>query len=701
MNNEQILQAPLMYLRSVGERRAKVLEKELSLRTFGDLIEYFPYRYVDRTKVYTAQDLHTEMPYVQVKGEVIHIEEGGNGPRKWLKALLQDRTGVVELIWFNSLSYFKNNLRLGVEYVAFGKPKEYNGSYSISHPEIELANTPKSSVGSLYPIYTITERMRKQQMGSRFLNDLVKQVFERIPLLSERLPDYITKQYNMLSRDEALRAMHHPQNHRELQRATLRLKLEELFYLRLKMRAIHAVRQQTNFGLSFPHVGELFLKLYHNGLPFDLTTAQKRVLREIHSDMKSGRQMNRLIQGDVGSGKTVVALLSMLLAVDNGMQACMMAPTEILAQQHYHSITSLTENVIPLRVELLTGTTKTAERRRILSALEKGEVDILVGTHILIQEYVRFKILGLAVIDEQHRFGVCQRSMLWEKNSNINPHILIMSATPIPRTLAMTLYGDLDVSVLDELPPGRTPIITSHVTERQRSEVMFFIQEQLSLGRQAYVVYPAIEENEQSDLNSVEEGYRQILQAFPAHKIGVVHGRLKAEEKEETMKAFALGEIHILVATTVIEVGVNVPNASVMLIDSADRFGLSQLHQLRGRVGRGSSQSYCLLMTRNKLGNHSLQRINVMCASSDGFFIAEEDLRLRGYGDMDGTAQSGISSTLKIANIATDSPIVRFATNLVNTVVSEDATLVMPKNSIIRDQLITLLDGEKDWGQIS
>lgn len=696
-----ILNAPLLYLKGVGERRAKLLEKELGLRTYGDLIEYFPYRYIDRTRVYQIRELHDQMPYVQLQGVLRGVQEEGRGHKRRLKAFLQDATGVVELVWFRSVDYFSGRLHTGQAYTVFGKPTLYNGVFSISHPEMELKGAPNSSVGLLYPMYHTTERMKKARIASKEISTLVRTVLSEVySAIPEVLPDYIITRYQMLPRAEAIRAMHFPKDSRELERAKLRLKAEELFYLRMKMIALKKGRQHQTGGYLFSKVGDHFNQLYNEGLPFELTGAQKRVLREIHSDVQSGHQMNRLLQGDVGSGKTAVAVLTMLLAVDNGMQACIMAPTEILAQQHYQSISKLLSGQ-EVTVALLTGSMKKSEKDDITTRLYAGQIDILVGTHILIQDYVRFQNLGLAVIDEQHRFGVYQRSVLWDKSRHYSPHILIMSATPIPRTLALTMYGDLDVSVLDELPPGRTPIQTSHALEQARAEVHFFIRKQLMEGRQAYVVYPLIEESEHLDYRSVEEGFESIKKAFPAHRVGMVHGRLSAEEKEQVMQAFSSGEIHILVATTVIEVGVDVPNATVMLIESAERFGLSQLHQLRGRVGRGTSQSYCILMTADDLSETSLRRIQIMCASSDGFYIAEEDLKLRGYGDMEGTAQSGEGSLLKVANLSEDSRIVVFITKLCDFIWEKDPTLSLPENQLIRQQLTLLLADEKDWLQIS
>ncbi len=696
-----ILDAPLVYLKGVGERRAKLLEQDLGLRTYRDLLEYYPYRYIDRTRIYLVRELHQQMPYVQLQGVIRCVQEEGRGHKRRLHAYLQDSSGVVELVWFRSVDYFRGTVRVGQEYTVFGKPTYFNGGYSISHPELDLKGAPGSPVGMLYPMYHTSERMKKARIASKEISALVREVLrEALGAIPETLPDYIISHYDMLSRSDAIRAMHFPNSTRELERAQLRLKTEELFYLRMKMIALKMSRQQRTGGYLFAKVGPHFHQLYDEGLPFELTGAQKRTLREIHADLQSGHQMNRLLQGDVGSGKTAVALLAMLLAVDNGMQACMMAPTEILAQQHYRSITRLLDGQ-SVSLALLTGSMRKAEKEEVTRRLSAGEIDILVGTHILIQDYVRFSQLGMAVIDEQHRFGVYQRSVLWDKSRHYSPHILIMSATPIPRTLALTMYGDLDVSVLDELPPGRTPIETRHAFERTRLEVYTFIRDQLRQGRQAYVVYPLIEESENLDYRSVEEGYEKLRTSFAAHRVGMVHGRLPAEEKERVMRAFSAGELDILVATTVIEVGVDVPNASVMLIESAERFGLSQLHQLRGRVGRGTAQSYCILMTADGISENSMKRIQIMCDSSDGFYIAEEDLKLRGHGDMEGTAQSGDSTILRVANLSEDGRIVTFVSRLTDHIIREDPTLALPHNALIRQRLSEIMADEKDWLQIS
>lgn len=697
-----ILKRDILYLKGVGEHRASILAKEMEVKTWGDLLYRFPYRHVDRTKVYTISELLDDMPYVQLVGEIVGFVEEGTRGRKRLKAYFKDATGVIDLVWFKSTSYMLRTLKLHTQYVIFGKPSRYGTTFSIAHPEIELANSPMSSVGRLYPMYYSSERMRRAGLTSRAVGDLQKIILSEVRgKLEDTLPEYIVGNYQMLSLGESLEMIHFPTDARMLQRAQARLKMEELFFLSLRQSYIHKQRKEVSTGFVFESEGKAYWGFRNNGLKFKLTGAQERVVGEICADMSSGRQMNRLVQGDVGSGKTVVALLSMLVAIDSGYQVCMMAPTEILAQQHYESLSRMLSDVEGLKVALLTGSTRAKERRAILTELERGEIDILVGTHILIQDYVVFHNLGLAVIDEQHRFGVGQRSVLWEKSRDITPHVLIMSATPIPRTLAMTVYGDLDISVIDELPPGRTPIVTSHAYNHQLSEVYGFIKQQLDEGRQCYVVYPLIEESEKSDMMSLEEGYHEFSDAFLAHKVGMVHGKLKPEVKEEEMRKFASGETSILVATTVIEVGVDVPNATVMVITSADRFGLSQLHQLRGRVGRGGHQSYCILMSDDAIGQTSLRRINILCQSTDGFYLAEQDLKMRGAGDLEGTQQSGVGSSLKIASLSEDGRYVQFCNNLVEHIFTEDPELELPKNAKLKERLTGMLENEKDWALIS
>lgn len=698
-----ILKRDITYLKGVGERKAGILKKDIEVETWGDLLYRFPYRHVDRTKIYRSDELIDGMPYVQLQGVIIGFVEEGKGAKRRLKAYFQDVAGVIELVWFNSISYMLRTLKVNTSYTVFGKPTKFGSTFSIAHPEVEPANGPMSSVGLLYPMYYTTERMKRSGLGSRAISDLQKNILmEVMDTLEETIPNYIVEGYQMLSLGEALAMIHFPTSPRMLQRAQARLKMEELFYLTLRMQYVHRQRKEESTGIVLSSkVGGQLETFRREGLRFKLTKAQERVVGEILADMASGHQMNRLVQGDVGSGKTVVSLLAMLQAIDNGLQVCMMAPTEILAQQHYFSISKMLAGQGSVRVALLTGSMKAKERRPILEALESGEIDILVGTHILIQDYVVFKDLGLAVIDEQHRFGVYQRSVLWEKSRHLSPHILVMSATPIPRTLAMTMYGDLDVSIIDELPPGRSPIITKHAYQHQMVEVNQFILEQLMAGRQCYIVFPLIEESEKMDLMSLEEGYEQYKAAFPAHKVGMVHGKLRPDVKELEMQRFASGETHILVATTVIEVGVDVPNATVMVITSAERFGLSQLHQLRGRVGRGQHQSYCVLVSGDSIGETSLQRINIMCSSTDGFYLAEQDLKMRGHGDIEGTMQSGEGLSLRIADLSEDGRYVQFCNNLVEHILKEDPELQMEKNQLLRVRLDKMLENDKDWGLIS
>lgn len=699
---DDILKRDITYLSGVGERRARQLQREIGVYTWGDLLYYFPYKYVDRTRIYTVSELRSDMPYVQLQGEIIGFVEEGKGYKKRLRAYFKDATGVLDLVWFNGTNYVLKQLKLHTKYTVFGKPTVYGNSFSVVHPDVELADSSHSSVGRLYPMYSTSEKMKRSALTTKVISNLQRSILTVVKgHLQETLPDYIVERYKMLSREDALEMIHFPTDSRTLERARARLKMEEIFYLTLRKKYLHNQRKQESKGFIFHSDGLNTQKFRSEGLQFQLTNAQERVISEIASDMSSSHQMNRLVQGDVGSGKTVVSLISMLMAIDSGYQACMMAPTEILAQQHYYSLSKMLQCLPGIHVALLTGSMTDKERQPVLDALRSGEIHILVGTHILIQEYVQFHNLGLAVIDEQHRFGVFQRSVLWEKNAQLHPHILIMSATPIPRTLAMTIYGDLDVSVIDELPPGRSPIITSLAYKHQMTEVLTFIHKELQKGHQCYVVFPLIEESEKSDLVSLEEGFEEFSAAFPAHKVGMVHGKLKPDIKETEMQKFASGETSILVATTVIEVGVDVPNATVMLITSAERFGLSQLHQLRGRVGRGSSQSYCILQTQESISEYSLKRLQIMCQSSDGFYLAEEDLKMRGYGDLEGTQQSGEGITLKIADLSQDGRYVQFCNNLVQHILDSDPELSRPENQLLHQRLEVLLANSKDWGLIS
>ncbi|KGN91694.1 ATP-dependent DNA helicase RecG [Porphyromonas canoris] len=700
---ENLLQTSIMYLPGMGDVRASTLRSELGIATFGDLLEYYPYRHIDRTHIYSTGEIREEMPYVQLKGSIIdpHIE--GEGRKKRLVARFLDSSGEVELIWFNSIKFIQKQIKPNVEYIIFGKPSRFGLGWSIVHPELDDAISQRFKAGTLFPVYSVTEKMKKVGISIKVLRDAISRLIDivRTNHLPDTLPDYITKGYNMLSRWEALEAVHFPTDEDRLRRAIMRLKAEEIFWIRLRMRYIAEKRHTEEAGLPIHGVGHFFNQFFNEKLPFPLTRAQERVIREIYNDMRSGSQMNRLLQGDVGSGKTMVALLSMLIAADNGYQSCLMAPTEILAIQHAATIRSLLGD-LSINVALLTGSTRKKEREKIHQGLRDGSVHIIIGTHALIEENVQMNRLGLAVIDEQHRFGVEHRSKLWDKNRIIPPHVLIMSATPIPRTLAMTLYGDLDVSVIDELPPGRTPIETTHRYPAHKSEVYRFMEQEIDNGRQAYVVFPLIEESEKTDMKNLQTGYEELKSRFPNIPIGFVHGKMKSKDKEEAMKRFVSAQDKILVSTTVIEVGVNVPNATIMLIEDANRFGLSQLHQLRGRVGRGAAKSYCILMTDYKLSDNGKRRMEIMTESTDGFFIAEQDLKLRGQGDLEGTQQSGVGGVLKMANLAKDGRIVQFVSNLIDEILSKDPTLTAdPLNAPLHKTLSEYMEKNRDWGQIS
>lgn len=692
-----------MYLPGMGDVRASTLRSELGIATFGDLLEHYPYRHIDRTHIYSTGEIREEMPYVQLKGIIIDPHVEGEGRKKRLVARFSDSSGEVELIWFNSIKFIQKQIKPNVEYIIFGKPSRFGLGWSIVHPELDDAASQRFKAGTLFPVYSVTEKMKKVGISIKVLRDAISRLIDivRTNHLPDTLPDYITKGYNMLSRWEALEAVHFPTDEDRLRRAIMRLKAEEIFWIRLRMRYIAEKRHTEEAGLPVHGVGHFFNKFFNEKLPFPLTKAQERVVREIYDDMRSGSQMNRLLQGDVGSGKTMVALLSMLVATDNGYQSCLMAPTEILAIQHAATIRSLLGD-LSINVALLTGSTRKKEREKIHQGLRDGSVHIIIGTHALIEENVQMNRLGLAVIDEQHRFGVEHRSKLWDKNRIIPPHVLIMSATPIPRTLAMTLYGDLDVSVIDELPPGRTPIETTHRYPAHKSEVYRFMEQEIDNGRQAYVVFPLIEESEKTDMKNLQTGYEELKSRFPNIPIGFVHGKMKSKDKEEAMKRFVSAQDKILVSTTVIEVGVNVPNATIMLIEDANRFGLSQLHQLRGRVGRGAAKSYCILMTDYKLSDNGKRRMEIMTESTDGFFIAEQDLKLRGQGDLEGTQQSGVGGVLKMANLAKDGRIVQFVSNLIDEILSKDPTLTAdPLNAPLHKTLSEYMEKNRDWGQIS
>ena len=695
-----ILDQDIMYLPGVGPKKKEILSKELGICSYGDLLEYYPYKYVDRTKVFHISELTSEMPFVQIKGRILSFEEFDTGKRnKRVVAHFSDGFGVVDLVWFRGAQYIYKTYKTDTEYIVFGKPSVYGGRFQFAHPDIDDAHTLQLSDMGMQPYYSTTEKMKKMGLTSRAIEKIAKTLIEKIPELPETLPDFITKRLHLASRDEAFRHIHYPHSHQELQKAQVRLKFEELFYVQLNILRYASDQRRKYRGYVFSRVGEIFNCFYKNNLPFSLTEAQKRVMHEIRADMCSGRQMNRLLQGDVGSGKTLVALMTMLIALDNGFQACMMAPTEILAEQHVQTIREFLKGM-DIRVELLTGIVKGKKRQAILDALACGEVQILVGTHAIIEETVQFAHLGIAVIDEQHRFGVEQRAKLWNKSQN-PPHVLVMTATPIPRTLAMTIYGDLDVSVIDELPPGRKPIQTLHKFDTQLTTLYQSIRRQIELGRQVYIVFPLIKESEKSDLKNLEEGFETLKEAFPDYRLSKVHGRMKPVEKEEEMEKFVKGETQILVATTVIEVGVNVPNASVMVILDAQRFGLSQLHQLRGRVGRGCDQSYCILVTNYKLSEDTRKRIDIMCDTNDGFRIAEADLKLRGPGDLEGTQQSGIAFALKIANIARDGQLVQLARQEAQAIIEADPLCQLPLYAPLWSRLQELKKTNINWGAIS
>ena len=690
----------IMYLAGVGPRRAEILRKEAEIVSFEDMLYYFPYKYVDRSKFYKVSEIDGDMPYIQLKGRIIFFDTVGEGRSRRLIGKFTDGTGTIDLVWFQGQKFITDKYRTGQEYIVFGKPTEFAHVYNIAHPDIDPIENASQVANGFVPFYNTSERMKKSFLNSRAIQNLQFTLLTNIGWqIPETLPPQILSKLKMIPVLEAIKNIHFPESAEKLRQAQLRLKFDELFYIQLNILRTATLRRSKLKGLVFPVVGDTFNTFYKNYLPFELTNAQKRVIREIRTDMGSGRQMNRLLQGDVGSGKTLVALMSMLIAIDNGHQACMMAPTEILANQHLATIKEFLQDM-DIRVELLTGSTTKKKRATLLPGLASGEIDIIVGTHALIEETVVFKSLGMAVIDEQHRFGVEQRSKLWIKNK-VLPHVLIMTATPIPRTLAMTLYGDLDVSVIDELPPGRKPIKTVHRYDAKKAEVFEFLRSEINKGRQVYVVYPLIEESEKLDYKNLEEGFEVFKEVFPEYEVCMVHGKMKAKEKEAQMQRFASGVANILVATTVIEVGVNVPNASVMVIESAERFGLSQLHQLRGRVGRGAEQSYCILISSYKLSNETRKRLEIMVKSNDGFEIAEADLKLRGAGDLEGTQQSGDGLFLKIANLASDGQILQYARNIAEEILDEDPNLENPENKLLQTRLTALFRRKINWGLIS
>ncbi|KAB5391040.1 ATP-dependent DNA helicase RecG [Bacteroides fragilis] len=690
----------IKYLSGVGPQKAAVLNKELEIYSLHDLLYYFPYKYVDRSRIYYIHEIDGNMPYIQLKGKILGFETFGEGRQRRLLAHFSDGTGVVDLVWFQGIKYVTNKYKLHEEYIVFGKPTVFNGRINVAHPDIDSPADLKLSSMGLQPYYNTTEKMKRSFLNSHAIEKMMATVIGQIQEpLSETLSPKLIADHHLMSLTDALRNIHFPSNPELLRKAQYRLKFEELFYVQLNILRYAKDRQRKYRGYVFETVGEIFNTFYSKNLPFELTGAQKRVLREIRQDVGCGKQMNRLLQGDVGSGKTLVALMSMLMALDNGFQACMMAPTEILANQHYDTIRELLFGM-DVRVELLTGSVKGKKREAILTGLLTGDVHILIGTHAVIEDTVNFASLGLAVIDEQHRFGVAQRARLWSKSVQ-PPHVLVMTATPIPRTLAMTLYGDLDVSVIDELPPGRKPIATIHQFDNRRESLYCSVRKQIEEGRQVYIVYPLIKESEKIDLKNLEEGYLHICEEFPDCKVCKVHGKMKPAEKDAQMQLFISGDAQIMVATTVIEVGVNVPNASVMIIENAERFGLSQLHQLRGRVGRGADQSYCILVTTYKLTEETRKRLEIMVRTNDGFEIAEADLKLRGPGDLEGTQQSGIAFDLKIADIARDGQLLQYVRTIAEEITDADPGGVLPENAILWQQLRALRKTNVNWAAIS
>ena len=690
----------IKYLQGVGPQRASILNKELDIHSLHDLLYYFPYKYVDRSRLYYIHEIDGNMPHIQLRGKILSYENVGEGRSRRLVAHFSDGTGVVDLVWFKGLKYVTGRYKVNEEYVVFGKPTVFNGRINVAHPDIDPAEGLVISSMGLQPYYNTTEKMKRSGLNSHALEKLMKNAFSLLQSpLEETLSPKILYEHHLMPLEEALRNIHFPQNPELLRKAQYRLKFEELFYIQLNILRYSKERQKKYRGFCFERVGDVFNTFYTQNLPFQLTGAQKRVIKEIRKDMGSGRQMNRLLQGDVGSGKTLVALMSMLIALDNGYQTCLMAPTEILATQHYETISQLLFGM-NVRVELLTGSVKGKKREEILKGLLMGDVKILIGTHAVLEDTVGFASLGMVVIDEQHRFGVAQRAKLWGKNT-CPPHVLVMTATPIPRTLAMTLYGDLDVSVIDELPPGRKPIQTIHQFDNRRKSLYEGIRKQIDEGRQVYIVYPLIKESEKIDIKNLEEGYASICDEFPDYKVCKVHGQMKPADKDAEMQRFVSGEAQIMVATTVIEVGVNVPNASVMVIENAERFGLSQLHQLRGRVGRGADQSYCILVTSFKLSEETRKRLEIMVQTNDGFEIAEADLKLRGPGDLEGTQQSGMAFDLKIADIARDGQLLQYVREVAMKIVEEDPESVNPDYAILWRQLHLLRKNHVNWAAIS
>ena len=695
-----LLSTPIEYLKGVGPQRAATLQTELGIFSFRDILNHFPFRYQDRSIFHEIRDIHLVDNYLQLKGKITYIGEVGTGRHRKLTARFEDNSGTVDLIWFQGIQWLKSNLRVGETYLLFGKPKAYNQQWTIPHPELTKWGEQSTELG-LQAMYPSTEKLNVKGLNAKgigkIIQGLLPQIRNQIP---EVLPNYLTEELHLISKEQAYFSIHAPKNEVEFKQARYRLKFEELFFLQLELLLRKEIRSKKMKGFVFSELGNLFHTFYTKHLPFELTNAQKRVLKEIRKDFLHGEHMNRLLQGDVGSGKTLVALLTLLMGIDNGFQGALMAPTEILAFQHYESLRELV-NGLPIEIALLTGSTKKSRRAEIHEGLQNGSIHLLIGTHALLEDVVQFANLGIVVIDEQHRFGVAQRSKMWGKNA-VPPHVLIMTATPIPRTLAMTFYGDLDVSIIDELPPGRKPIQTIHRRENHRPKLLQFIKEQISFGRQIYIVYPLIQESEKLDFKNLQEGYDLITDAFPSpqYQVSMVHGKLKPAEKDAEMQRFVKGETQIMVATTVIEVGVNVPNASVMVIESAERFGLSQLHQLRGRVGRGAEKSYCILMTGDKLSKESMKRMDTMAMTNDGFEISEVDLQLRGPGDLMGTQQSGVLN-LKLADLARDGQIVSLAREKAREILEKDPDLLLPENQRLNQRMQQVLKSRPNWGRIA
>lgn len=697
---EDLKQQAITYIPGIGPSRAKTLEAELGIKTWHDLLYTFPYKHIDRSRLYKIKELTTEMPFVQVLGQFLSFEEAGQGRKHHLTGHFWDGEMFLDVTWFQGISFIKKSVKIRKDYILFGRPSVYGGRLCVNHPDLDKPESMTLSKMSMQPYYSTTERMKKAGMTSRSMENFTSALFNKLTwTLPETLPQYLIEKLHLMPLDKALRAAHYPTTADELAAANMRLKFEELFFIQLVIMSYARKRQQERVGRRFTRIGDAFNTFFHHYLPFPLTEAQKRVIREMHADMSSGHQMNRLLQGDVGSGKTLVALMVMLIAIDNGCQACIMAPTEILAEQHLQTFHNFLKDM-PVRVELLTGNVKGKRRKAIEEGLLDGSVNILIGTHAVIEDNVQFRSLGLVIIDEQHRFGVAQRAKLWSK-SETSPHVLVMTATPIPRTLAMTVYGDLDVSIIDELPPGRKPVRTMHIYDNQPEQLHRGVIREIEAGHQVYFVFPLVKESEKLDLKNVQDEFIHLQEIFPQYRISMVHGKMKPSEKDVEMQKFVSGETQILVATTVIEVGVNVPNASVMIIQNAERFGLSQLHQLRGRVGRGAEQSYCILVSNYKLSAETRKRLQIMTETNDGFEIAEADLRLRGPGDLEGTQQSGIAFNLRLANLGRDGQLVQLARDTASFVLDADPELQAQDNTLLRHHLQELKKEHRDWSQIS